>query len=61
MGQATAWIDHYARRQFDTITFAPGQDLGKNVYNLWKGFAVQPREGDCSLYLAHVRDNHLHR
>jgi hypothetical protein len=51
------WIDHQARRQYDSIAFAPGQNLGPRVYNLWKGFAVEPKKGDCSLYLAHVKDN----
>lgn len=27
------------------------------AYNLWKGFACTARPGDCSLYLAHLRDN----
>lgn len=54
--QGSAWLDHYARRQFDKITFSPGQKLGPKVYNLWKGFAFEPKEGDCSLYLAHIRD-----
>jgi hypothetical protein len=27
------------------------------VRNLWRGFAFTPRRGDCSLYLAHLRDN----
>ena len=31
--------------------FAPG------YYNLWQGFAVEPREGDCSKFLAHIKDN----
>ena len=26
-------------------------------YNLWKGFAVKPRPGDCSKFLAHIREN----
>jgi hypothetical protein len=57
-GQGEAYLGHYARRQFDTITFAPGQKLGRKVYNLWQeGFAYQPTEGDCSLYLEHIREN----
>ena len=50
------WLENPLRRQFDTIVFAPGQDV-PTAYNLWQGFAVEPKEGDCSLFLDHVRDN----
>jgi hypothetical protein len=50
------WLHHPHRRQFDRIDFLPGYDI-PGVYNLWRGFAVQPRAGDCSLYLAHMKDN----
>jgi hypothetical protein len=50
------WIASDQRRQYAGIEFAPNRDLdGK--YNLWRGFAVEPEEGDCSLYLNHLRDN----
>ena len=26
------------------------------AYNLWRGFAVEPKPGDCTLYLDHWRD-----
>lgn len=50
------WLDHPMRRQFNAIVFAPGQEL-PNVYNLWKGFAVEARPGDCSLFLDHIKRN----
>lgn len=50
------WISHPQRREYDTITFAPLKDVD-NAYNLWRGFAVEPREGDCSLFLSHIKDN----
>jgi hypothetical protein len=28
-----------------------------NRFNLWRGFAVEPKPGDCSKFLAHLRDN----
>ena len=50
------WINHKMRRQFDTMKFMPqGDEPG--VYNLWRGFNVEPIPGDCSLYLAHVLEN----
>ena len=37
-----------------TVVFAP-EGCEPNQYNLWRGFAVKPKKGDCSLYLAHLR------
>jgi hypothetical protein len=54
---AEYWLDHVYRRQYDRITFAPGEDLGPKVRNLWKGFAVESIKGDCSLYLEHLFSN----
>lgn len=50
------WLTHAERRQFDTVTFSPGQDT-PGRYNLWKGFAVEPRPGSCQKYLDHVFNN----
>lgn len=50
------WIDHSDRRQFDTITFAPNQEI-PDVYNLWKGFACEARPGNCDLFISHIMDN----
>ncbi len=51
------WLEHPERRQYQTVTFAPGEELGKDVRNLWGGFSVEPKKGDCSLWLTHVREN----
>jgi hypothetical protein len=40
-------------------SFQPARDL-PNYYNLWRGFAVKPRAGDCSKFLAHLKDNVCH-
>lgn len=50
------WLMHEDRRQYDTVTFSPGQDT-PGRYNLWKGFAVEPRQGTCQKYLDHVLHN----
>lgn len=49
------WLQHPQRRQYDTIVFVPGVEI-KGAYNLWKGFGVVSQPGDCSLYLAHVKN-----
>ena len=47
------WLAHPKRRQFDYMRFMP---LGNKdgVYNLWQGFSVEPKPGDCSLFLYHL-------
>jgi hypothetical protein len=50
------WLRHPLRRQYDTIVFAPEQDVNGS-YNLWKGFAYDARPGSCDLFLTHVREN----
>lgn len=50
------WLKHPMRRQYDTMKFMPQGDRD-GVYNLWRGFNYEPRPGECSLYLSHIRDN----
>lgn len=52
----TWWTEHPMRRTFKTLGFVPGREV-TDCYNLWRGFACEARKGDCSLYLAHVKDN----
>jgi hypothetical protein len=55
---AEIWLKHPARREYAGIEFAPpGVRIRRGYYNLWRGFAVEPRPGDCSKFLAHLRDN----
>lgn len=39
------WLGEPARRQYQSIVFSPGKEI-EGVYNLWRGFAVEPRPGD---------------
>ena len=48
------WFEHPERRQYEGLVFTPERD-DPRYYNLWRGFAVEPRPGDCSLYLNHLR------
>src|SRR5207248_5353086 len=34
-----------------------GSVVHPGYYNMFQGFAVEPREGDCSKFLAHLKDN----
>jgi Family of unknown function (DUF5906) len=51
------WINHEERRQYDSIVYAPNAEPAVGKMNLWRGFAVEPRSGDCGLYLDHLRGN----
>ena len=51
-----AWFNHPDRRQYNGIVFNPKR-TPEGYYNIWKGFATEPQEGDCSLYLKHIDEN----
>jgi len=54
------WLAQPGRRQFERIVFLPGQDAPADVYNLWKGFAVDALPGDKHQpFLEHVRQQRL--
>jgi hypothetical protein len=53
---AKFWVSHPQRRDYDGIVFAPQRET-PGRYNLWRGFAVEPRPGDCSLFLKHILEN----
>lgn len=49
------WINHKnCRRYPDGITFDPSGKEYENAFNLWRGFAVEPCDGDIDKYLQHV-------
>lgn len=53
----TAWLESPMRRRYREVVFAPPKvQADERDYNLWRGFAVEPVPGDCSLFLSHIRD-----
>lgn len=50
------WTGNSRRRQYDGLVFAPEGEV-EGMYNLWRGFSFEPRPGDCSLFLQHLKDN----
>jgi len=54
--KADIWLKSPLRREYKGIIFDPKQNI-EGCYNLWKGFAKEPKQGDCLLYWNHVRDN----
>jgi len=51
------WLKHPNRRQYDWVIFdpAPAKD-DPAVYNLWRGWAVEPKKGDWLLLKRLLRD-----
>lgn len=47
---AKLWLESSKRKQYQGLCFNPGQHPPNGFYNLWRGFAVQPKAGDCSLW-----------
>ncbi len=55
MDLGSYWLGHSARRQYRRVVFAP-EGCAPDEFNLWRGFAVEPKEGNCELYLEHTRN-----
>jgi hypothetical protein len=53
---AKFWLKHPQRRQYKGMVFAPTRKVTGH-FNLWRGFAVKSKPGDCSKFLAHIKDN----
>lgn len=53
---ADHWIEHPQRRTYRDVVFDPEHER-LSCYNLFQGWAIGPREGDCSKFLTHIRDN----
>jgi primase-polymerase (primpol)-like protein len=43
------WLKSQQRRQFKGLVFSPGRDK-PDYYNLWRGFSVEPKKGNCSRF-----------
>jgi len=55
--KAHIWLRSPHRRTFDNIVLNPkiAGHYDRN-FNIWKGFAVKPVKGDCSLFWDHVKN-----
>lgn len=54
---ADAWIRSPARREYPNgFALLPGQDAPEGVYNLWRGWGIEPKEGDVKPALKHLRN-----
>ena len=54
---AKIWLAHEERRTYHNgMDLFPLREAPEGYYNTWHGFSVEPREGDCSLYLNHLKE-----
>jgi hypothetical protein len=52
---ANWWIANPRKRRYEHIDFLPGeQEVPGDTYNLWRGWAVEPRAGDWSRLKRHM-------
>lgn len=55
MAAGVWWWKNRGRRQFGDICFEP-EKVTPGRYNLWRGFAVEPRPGEWNLYADFVKE-----
>lgn len=56
--KADIWLKSPKRRKYEGIIFEPKtKDHAIGYYNLWKGFKVKPKQGNCSKYWSHIKEN----
>ena len=56
--KADIWLKSPKRRKYKGITFDPKKtEHSIDYYNIWKGFAQQPIQGNCEKYWQHTREN----
>jgi len=48
------WLEWSQRRTYSDVVFSPGNNIDKDEFNLFRGFAVEPAKGDWSLMQEHI-------
>lgn len=50
----SAWFDSPNRRLYEGIELAPNGNANPKYYNMWRGFAVEPKPGSWNCYQDHL-------
>jgi len=50
------WLGWNQRRSFDYVVFDPTRTAAPKAYNLYRGFPIEPEQGDWSLMRSHILD-----
>ena len=54
---STLWMKHPSRETYKGVDFRPNNvGLRDNYLNMWRGWGVEPVEGDTSLFTDHLRE-----
>ena len=54
VGLADTWMEWDGRKSYKTVVFDPSNNVSEEAYNLWKGFAVKPVQGNWELFKSHM-------
>lgn len=49
------WLNSPHRRTYFGVDFNPTGEVEPDFLNLWTGFAIEPKEGDCSLMMEMIK------
>ncbi|MEA2011747.1 MAG: DUF5906 domain-containing protein [Verrucomicrobiota bacterium] len=50
------WMTNLKRREYKGVIFDPAENTDSNYYNLFYGWAVKPKEGNCTKMLWHLEN-----
>jgi hypothetical protein len=50
------WLKSEQHRKYDGIIFDPSRVGHSDKYNLWKGYKIIPRKGDCSIFYDYMKE-----
>lgn len=50
------WFDSPKRRYYNGIELAPNGRTTPGYYNMWRGFSVEPKKGEWSLFRRHIQE-----
>jgi len=48
------WLEWSQRRTYSDVVFSPGNNVSKDEFNLFRGFAVAPKKGNWQLMQDHI-------
>lgn len=54
------WLDDPEKREYNEVAFSPNREVDSKTFNLFRGFPMQPKEGDFSIFttLLNILVNH---
>lgn len=50
------WLNHPERPTYKQIVFRPGEEITSDQFNMFRGWPIEPDEGECPYILRHIRE-----